>query len=63
MDYGKLISYFPTFKDIRNLSFMSNLRLMPQNNMPVFKDNIFLNQEKTGKLFLNRDSGQTTFSI
>ena len=30
--------------------------------MPVFRDHIPLNKEKTGKLFLNRDDGQTTFS-
>ena len=35
--------------------------IMPQNNMPVFRDTVSLNQ-KTGKMFFNRDSGQTTFS-
>jgi len=32
---GKLISCFPTFKEIQDKCLM-NLRQKPQNNMPVF---------------------------
>jgi len=62
MDNGKLISCFPTFKDIRNLSFMSILRLMPQNNTPIFRD-LVLGTKKNRQIILNRDSRITPFSV
>jgi len=37
--------------------YVSVLKLMPQNNMPVFFEALFLEAKKTGKLFFNRDSG------
>lgn len=50
MDSGKLISCFPTFKEIQNVRFM-NLRQMPQNNMPVLRDTVSLNQKKQANYF------------
>jgi hypothetical protein len=59
MDNEKLISCFPTFKENQNLCFMPYAD--PEINAPKqyasFSETIFLETEKTGKLFLNRDNG------
>jgi len=51
MDNGKLISCFPTFKDSCDLSFKLNLKLMPQNNMLVFKTLFYNPKEKQANCF------------
>jgi hypothetical protein len=56
-DNGKLISCFPTFKEIQGSCFMFQFEINAPKQYTCFFETIFLEAKKTGKLFFNRDSG------